>query len=183
MIDEMRSRVMKTALMRPHRTPTAAASANKANQPRPWRMPMVSATYCATEAVAVNEMSMPPATSTTSSPEARMPTKALDVRRSNRFCRVRKLSVASDRASESARMTASSQNSWLRRKRARAGTCGLGIDQRLQFLLGGRVRHAFTGEAPAAHHHDAMRVIEDFGYSSEINRMATPLAASARTTS
>ena len=61
-------------------------------------MPMVSATYCATEAVAVNEMSMPPAISTTSSPAARMPTKAFDVSRSNRFCRVRKLSVASDSA-------------------------------------------------------------------------------------
>ena len=53
-------------------------------------------TYCATEAVAVKEMSMPPAISTTSSPEARMPTKAFEVRRSNRFCSVRKLSVASE---------------------------------------------------------------------------------------
>src|SRR6185436_2547221 len=186
MIDEMRSLVMKTALIRPHTTPTAAAIANKANQPRPWRMPRVSATYCATEAVAVKEMSMPPATSTTSSPEARMPTKALDVRRSNRFCRVRKLSVASDRTSASAPMTTSSQNSWLRRKRASALTCGLGsvdicqqtlgIDHRLQLLLRGGVRDAFADEAPAAHHHDAMRVVEDLGDLVRDQQNGDPLA-------
>src|SRR4051812_29885162 len=123
-------------------------------------MPIVSATYCATDAVAVNEMSMPPATSTTSSPEARMPTKAFDVSRSNRFCRVRKLSVASDSMSESARITASSQNSWLRRQRDSAPV--LGIDHRLQFLLRGGARNALADEAPAAHHQDAVRVIEDF---------------------
>src|SRR5205085_6432252 len=111
-------------------------------------MPIVSATYCATEAVAVNEMSMPPAMSTTSSPEARMPTKAFDVSRSNRFCKVRKLSVASDSTSVSARMTASSQNSWLRRQRDRA----LSIDDRLQRCLRGRMRDALAGDAPLAHH-------------------------------
>src|SRR5438128_7272414 len=124
-------------------------------------MPIVSATYCATEAVAVNEMSIPPATSTTSSPEARMPTKAFDVSKSNRFCRVRKLSVASESTSESARTTASSQNSWLRRQRDSAPV--LGIDHRLQLLLRRGTRDALAGQAPATHHQHTVRVIEDFG--------------------
>ena len=64
---------------------------------------------------------MPPAISTTSRPDAMMPMKALDVRRSNRFGSVRKLSVANPSASTIARITASSQNSWLRRKRVSAG--------------------------------------------------------------
>ena len=53
MIDEIRSLVMKIALISPHSRPTAPADANSPAQPRPWRIPMVSATYCATEAVAV----------------------------------------------------------------------------------------------------------------------------------
>ncbi len=121
MIEEIRNLVMKTALIRPQAIPTAPAIAKMANQPSPWLMARVSATYCATEAVAVNEMSIPPATSTTSRPAARMPMKAFEVSRSNRFCSVRKLSVASDRSADSATTTASSQNSWLRRKRCRAG--------------------------------------------------------------
>src|SRR3954451_9551076 len=121
-------------------------------------MPTVSAKYCATDAVAVNEMSMWPATSTTSRPDARMPTKEFEVSRSNRFCTVRKLSVVSDNASDSTTMTASSQNSWLRRKRASAA---LGIDQRLQFFFGRLVRQALGGEPPAAHHEHAMGVIEN----------------------
>src|SRR5438045_3839958 len=161
MIDEMRSLVMKIALTRPHSSPTAPANANSAAQPRPWRMPRVRATYCATEAVAVNEMSMPPAISTTRRPDARMPTNAFDVSRSNMFCHVRKLSVATDSTSDSARITASSQNSWLRRQRDRAP--GLGIDHRLQLLLGRLVGNALAGEPPAAHHEHAVRVVEDLG--------------------
>ena len=66
MIEEMRSLVMKTALMRPHARPTAPAIAKIANQPSPWLSANDRATYCATEAVAVKDMSMPPAISTTS---------------------------------------------------------------------------------------------------------------------
>src|SRR4051794_3345329 len=140
MIDEMRSFVMNTALISPHISPTAAAMANSGIQPSPCLMPSVSATYCATDAVAVNEMSMPPDTSTTSNPEARMPTKALEVSRSYAFCTVRKLLVANESTSERTRITESSQNSWLRTKRLANPLCTplsapLCIDHRLQLCL------------------------------------------------
>ena len=80
------------------------------------------ATYWATVAVAVKEMSMPPETSTTSSPAQSTPTKALEVSRSKRFCSVKKLSVAKDSTTTSKRTTSRSQNSWLRRKRGEALT-------------------------------------------------------------
>ena len=82
----MRSLVMNIALMAPQRNADRAGDGEHGEPAAAHGgSPSVSATYCATEAVAVNEMSMPPAISTTSRPEARMPTKALEVRRSNRF--------------------------------------------------------------------------------------------------
>ena len=167
MIDEMRSLVMKTALIRPHSDARPRRPARtRRTSPGHRRMPSVSATYWATEAVAVNEMSMPPATSTTSSPEARMPTKALEVSRSNRFCRVRKLSVASDSASESARMT-DQQPEFVaarsaQRRRAQPGSRHrpAACRPRLHSPMAACGTHSPT-RRPAAHHQDAMRVIED----------------------
>ena len=99
MIEEILSFWMKTALIRPQSDADAAGDREDARASRGRRRcASVIATYCATDAVAVKEMSMPPATSTTRSPAARMPMKALEVSRSNRFCSVRKLSVASDSA-------------------------------------------------------------------------------------
>ena len=65
-----------TALTSPSASPTAIAIANIPTQPSGQASAAEIAAYCATDAVAVKEMSMPPEISTTSRPAARMPVKA-----------------------------------------------------------------------------------------------------------
>lgn len=83
MIPGMRRPSMSAALIAPQAA-RGDADGEDASQVRPGVGGRHRQVW-ATDAVAVNEMSMPPATSTTSSPAARMPAKALAVSRSNRF--------------------------------------------------------------------------------------------------
>src|SRR5829696_948397 len=120
-------------------------------------MASVRATYCATVAVAVKEMSIPPATRTTRRPAARMPTKAFEVRRSNRFWRVKKLSVTIVNPMQKTTMTASSQNSWLLRKVTKASR----IDSVPQRGLARPVRLELADDPALAHDEHAVGVIVD----------------------
>ena len=73
MMLEIRSVLISTAFTTPSSVPTPSATTNNVAQPPPNRIAASSATYCATDAIAVNEMSIPPDTSTTSNPAAVIP--------------------------------------------------------------------------------------------------------------
>ena len=72
----IRSQVTRSALRRPSSVPTPSATPNRPAQPISAEVAAETARYCAIEATAVNEMSSPPATSTTTRPAASMPENA-----------------------------------------------------------------------------------------------------------
>ena len=70
MIEVMRKWWISAALTHPSATPTASPATITTGAGNPSRDASSAATYCATEAVAANEMSIPPETSTTKRPIA-----------------------------------------------------------------------------------------------------------------
>ena len=97
---------MRAALNAPRRKPKAIANAiPDAQLPPPRDMTASAVRYWTTDAPTANEMSMPPATSTTRSPAAKMRLMALMLRRSNRLTRVRKVSVARPSTAQMTTMT------------------------------------------------------------------------------
>src|SRR5579875_1143200 len=158
MMLEMRRLITSSALISPQTSPVAIATANRPIQPICQASAADTATYCATDAVAVNEMSIPPATSTTSSPPARMPVKAYVVSRSNRFCSVKKCGDAADIAAISTTLMTTSRPSceWATRR------SHSGIDGSLQLGLVRAMRQELTGDAALAHDQDAMAVVQNF---------------------
>ncbi len=73
MIEVTRTKWISVALIEPSATPVARPSGMHRMPGQCQRAARKPAIYCATEAVAMNEMSMPPETSTTNRPSARMP--------------------------------------------------------------------------------------------------------------
>ncbi len=70
MIEGMRTKWISAAFRPPSAVPTARPAAITRDAGRPSRAARSAATYCDTDAVAANEMSMPPETSTTKRPIA-----------------------------------------------------------------------------------------------------------------
>ena len=77
--------------------PATAAKARPISQsPPPIPASASATTYCTTEAATANEMSMPPAISTTSSPTAKIRLVELVLSRLKRLAMVKNLSLASE---------------------------------------------------------------------------------------
>src|ERR1700737_132732 len=139
---------MTVALMAPSRKPNPAAAMKPSAQlPPPSRMTVSAVRYWTTEAPTANEMSIPPAMSTTSSPTAKMMLTELWLSRSNRLGRVRKVDVEALRPTTIAAMTTISRASiepipHLRRS---------GMDVSLDLVDGRGSRHVFSDHAPVAH--------------------------------
>src|ERR1700761_5958498 len=149
---------MNVALMAPSRNPNAAdARTPSAQLPPPRCMTVKAVRYCTTEAPTANEMSMPPAISTTSSPTAKMMLTELWFRRSNRLGKVRKVEVVTPRPITMTAMTRISSASIepipsLRRS---------GMDVSLDLVDGCGTRHVFLHHAAIAHMQDTVGVEVD----------------------
>src|SRR5471030_254676 len=139
---------MMVALMAPSRQPNPAATRKpNAQSPPPSRMTVSAVRYWTTDAPTANEMSIPPAISTTSSPAAKMMLTALWLSRSNRLGRVRNVEVVAPSPTTMAAITRISRASidpipHLRRS---------GMDVSLDLVDGRGSGHVFSDHAPIAH--------------------------------
>src|ERR1700687_4779834 len=150
---------MTVALMAPSRKPNPAAAMKPSAQlPPPSRMTVSAVRYWTTEAPTANEMSIPPAMSTTSSPTAKMMLTELWLSRSNRLGRVRKVDVEALRPTTIRAMTRISRASiepipHLRRS---------GMDVSLDLVDGCGSRHVFRNNVAITHMQDTVGVEVDF---------------------
>src|ERR1700686_1607178 len=157
MILDIRSTETSHAFNMPSSVPMTQAINTVPTSPTPACPAARIATYCATDAVAVNEISILPATRTTSKPEASIPTKAVFASRSSRFCGARKRGDPSARQTVSAIAAINSRNSCVARKR-------LSIDRSPKFDFTAPRRSEFPGHPSVLHHHDPVGVVEHFRY-------------------
>ncbi len=104
----IRKTEMKKAFTAPKAIPMALEMANASHRlSMPSEMIAFTVTYCATMATAGNEMSIPPDSSTTKKPTARMAMPALERMRSNMFSTVRNAGFTTVMAREKSTITRS----------------------------------------------------------------------------
>src|ERR1700686_5402546 len=151
---------MMVALTAPSRKPNPAATMKpNAQSPPPSRMTVSAVRYWTTDAPTANEMSIPPAMSTTSNPTAKMMLTALWLSRSNKLGSERKVEVETPRPTTIAAMTTISRASiepipHLRRS---------GMDVSLDLVDGCGSGHVFTDHAPVAHMQNTVGVEINLG--------------------
>src|SRR4051794_18832158 len=122
--------------MAPNATPATAAKLSPMIQlPPPIFMRPRATTYCTTDAATANEMSMPPAISTTTRPTAKIRLVELVLRRLKRLAIVKNLSLVSVKPRQITSRTISSQVS-VGLARNSFGILRLGIDRGLQIAEG-----------------------------------------------
>src|SRR5471030_570831 len=150
---------MMVALMAPSRQPNPAATRKpNAQSPPPSRMTVSAVRYWTTDAPTANEMSIPPAMSTTSNPVAKIMLTALWLSRSKRLGSVRNVEVVAPSPTTMAAMTRISRASiepipHLRRS---------GMDVSLNLIDGRGSRRVFSDHAPVAHMQNTVGVEIDF---------------------
>src|SRR5258708_7259909 len=160
MMEVARRRWMSRALNAPSASPVARPSAMLAAGAQPRRVAARAARYCATVAVAANEMSMPPATSTTSRPTAMMAVTDAPSATSIQLPSVQKPGA---RAPNSRAMAAMARPSRATGWCSSACACS-GMDGLLDLAFGMHPRHELAGHAPAAHVQHAVAVGMDLGH-------------------
>ncbi len=108
-IEMMRKWWIRAAFTAPSAAPTPMAATKPSNQLPPTAPNIVASTYCTTEAATANEMSIPPAISTTSRPTAQITFTAELFKSDVTLTSVAKFGVATDRAPHSSTSTRSSR--------------------------------------------------------------------------
>src|ERR1700712_1739442 len=151
---------MMVALIAPSRQPNPAATRKPdAQSPPPSRMTVSAVRYWTTDAPTANEMSIPPAMSTTSKPAAKMILTALWLSRSKRLGRVRNGEVVAPSPITMAAITRISRASiepipHLRRS---------GMDVSLDLVDGRGAGRVLGDHAPVAHMQNTVGVEIDLG--------------------